>query len=383
MMAMAPDMSRRLPLFALVCFSGACFGGAELARLASHDVGGVIVPGLWLPAGLFAAALLRSRRQDWMLWLLAGSAGTLVSTFIHGEPLLTGGGFALVTVLEAAAAAVALARIVDAPFTTFRLSHLLRMMLVAAAAPTVTALITAAAVQQATGSGFFEAWRARWLADVLGLLLGLPMMLAAIDALDTRDWTPGKRTLEATAAIAAAVVLAELVFGDRLPPPLRVPALVLPVFMWGAFRLDAGGAAATLFASTVIGLWHTTSGEGPLTLIDSAPDAWTLRAQGTSIVASMTILLFASIVSERKQIALERGTLLAELQQALAEIRTLRGMIPICAWCHKVRDDAGFWQQIDTYIHEHTHATFSHSICPDCTTQMDGEMAVLRDELSP
>jgi hypothetical protein len=41
-------------------------------------------------------------------------------------------------------------------------------------------------------------------------------------------------------------------------------------------------------------------------------------------------------------------------------------MIPICAWCHKIRNDAGFWQGIESYLQAHTDATFSHGICPDC-----------------
>lgn len=49
-----------------------------------------------------------------------------------------------------------------------------------------------------------------------------------------------------------------------------------------------------------------------------------------------------------------------------AEIRTLRGLIPICAWCKKIRDDDGFWTQIEAYVGSRTEAEFSHGICPDC-----------------
>ncbi|MBU0971283.1 MAG: response regulator [Proteobacteria bacterium] len=55
-----------------------------------------------------------------------------------------------------------------------------------------------------------------------------------------------------------------------------------------------------------------------------------------------------------------------KLQLALDEIKTLRGIIPICAHCKKIRDDKGYWEQIETYLHEHSHAKFSHGICPDC-----------------
>ena len=55
-----------------------------------------------------------------------------------------------------------------------------------------------------------------------------------------------------------------------------------------------------------------------------------------------------------------------ELQKALNEVRTLRGLIPICAQCKKIRDDKGFWQQVESYVCNHTEAEFTHGICPEC-----------------
>jgi two-component system, response regulator PdtaR len=56
----------------------------------------------------------------------------------------------------------------------------------------------------------------------------------------------------------------------------------------------------------------------------------------------------------------------AELKQAMAEIRTLGGLLPICCSCKKIRDDKGYWNQIETYISAHTDTRFTHSYCPDC-----------------
>jgi DNA-binding response OmpR family regulator len=55
-----------------------------------------------------------------------------------------------------------------------------------------------------------------------------------------------------------------------------------------------------------------------------------------------------------------------ELSQAIEQIKTLRGIIPICANCKKIRNDAGYWQQVEVYVHNHTEADFSHGICPEC-----------------
>lgn len=56
-----------------------------------------------------------------------------------------------------------------------------------------------------------------------------------------------------------------------------------------------------------------------------------------------------------------------ELQKALIQIKELKGIIPICSVCKMIRDDEGFWHQVESYIESHTHAEFTHGICPDCT----------------
>jgi len=59
-----------------------------------------------------------------------------------------------------------------------------------------------------------------------------------------------------------------------------------------------------------------------------------------------------------------------ELQKALSEVKQLRGIIPICSGCKKIRDDAGYLHQVESYIHDHTEAQFSHGICPDCMKRL-------------
>ena len=62
------------------------------------------------------------------------------------------------------------------------------------------------------------------------------------------------------------------------------------------------------------------------------------------------------------------------LLNALADVRTLSGMLPICASCKKIRDDQGYWNQLETYIEKHAGATFSHGICPDCAKKLYGDL---------
>ncbi len=71
-------------------------------------------------------------------------------------------------------------------------------------------------------------------------------------------------------------------------------------------------------------------------------------------------------ITERKRIEEEKERLIAELQRAAGEIKTLSGLIPICAFCKKIRDDQGYWDHLESYLKEHTGADFSHAICPEC-----------------
>lgn len=75
-------------------------------------------------------------------------------------------------------------------------------------------------------------------------------------------------------------------------------------------------------------------------------------------------------MDERERIEAERVRLIDELQEALAEVKTLSGMLPICASCKKIRDDGGYWNQLEAYISDRSEAEFSHGICPDCAKEL-------------
>jgi hypothetical protein len=75
----------------------------------------------------------------------------------------------------------------------------------------------------------------------------------------------------------------------------------------------------------------------------------------------------------RKKTEKEKEGLISELQASLEDVKTLSGLLPICARCKKVRDDKGYWSQIESYIRLHTDADFSHSLCPDCADKLYGD----------
>ena len=91
------------------------------------------------------------------------------------------------------------------------------------------------------------------------------------------------------------------------------------------------------------------------------------------VLALMAWLIFRPMVQriqehfiERGQAAREREQLIVNLRTALANVKTLSGLIPICSGCKKIRDDRGYWNQLEAYLHQHSNADFTHGFCPEC-----------------
>lgn len=84
-------------------------------------------------------------------------------------------------------------------------------------------------------------------------------------------------------------------------------------------------------------------------------------------------------ISRRRAAESEREMLIGELKTALEKVRKLSGMLPICANCKKIRDDNGYWNQIETYIRDHSDAEFSHGLCPGCAQKLYPDIYPLED----
>jgi PAS domain S-box-containing protein len=80
-------------------------------------------------------------------------------------------------------------------------------------------------------------------------------------------------------------------------------------------------------------------------------------------------------ITERKKIEEERLDLISHLNETLSKVKTLSGLLPICASCKKIRDDQGYWQKLEVFVRDHSQAEFSHSICPDCMRLLYPEYA--------
>ncbi|MBN1574216.1 MAG: response regulator, partial [Deltaproteobacteria bacterium] len=78
------------------------------------------------------------------------------------------------------------------------------------------------------------------------------------------------------------------------------------------------------------------------------------------------VLRQRQLIDEKRRIEEEKEKLIEELKEALEKVKTLKGLLPICSHCKKIRDDKGYWEKIEVYIKNHTEVDFTHGICPEC-----------------
>jgi len=102
----------------------------------------------------------------------------------------------------------------------------------------------------------------------------------------------------------------------------------------------------------------------------------------SSITIALTVLatilaIFLFIIIRNRQLLkkrfIEKEKIASELQESLVHVKKLQGILPICSKCKKIRDDRGYWNQIEEYIYDHSEADFSHGLCPDCAEELYGD----------
>ena len=96
------------------------------------------------------------------------------------------------------------------------------------------------------------------------------------------------------------------------------------------------------------------------------------------IVVNRFLALFA--IWTTAILSIQRMAIHLEKERAVSELKILSGLLPICASCKKVRDDKGYWNQIESYLKAHTEAEFSHGICPDCAKKLYPDLDLFKEE---
>lgn len=109
---------------------------------------------------------------------------------------------------------------------------------------------------------------------------------------------------------------------------------------------------------------------------------------GASVLVAGLLIVANTVASRemgrRRRAEQEQRETITRLQKALTEVKTLSGLLPICGWCKKVRNDTGFWQNVEQYVGSHTDAKFSHGMCPECGEKFKTEILKANsDDLLP
>lgn len=186
----------------------------------------------------------------------------------------------------------------------------------------------------------------------------LPMALVEID-LATLRLTKVNRLARILMGFDPAEALPPLTSADLVPPDEheRILAITADYYRTG---LQPDGS----YRKNGLQELHETTGKR------RDGSTFPVEFQSAFVLDSSSVPVAAQVmfrdISERKQRDEERDRLTEELQRALANVRTLRGLLPVCAWCKKVRHDDGYWSELETYVRAHSEATFSHGICPEC-----------------
>jgi hypothetical protein len=127
-------------------------------------------------------------------------------------------------------------------------------------------------------------------------------------------------------------------------------------------------------ASNNDGVWNENGTSIKIIITPPFWQTWWFRTIVVIFVISVLVAIYLWRVNRIQQTAIRLEAMVkertSELEEAMNNIKVLKGLIPICASCKKVRDDSGFWRQVEDYISHHSEAQFSHGICPDCMKKL-------------
>jgi hypothetical protein len=187
--------------------------------------------------------------------------------------------------------------------------------------------------------------------------------------------------------LADAIVLAP--GSSRLEVGYTAPALRSPERLRFRYRLegfdrgwnDAGAQRVAQYTNLAPGTYRFVVeagtdgkwGSAGALITTLRPLFYQTRWFFTVAVVSLVLAIVAVPLLRVRQLRARARELDARVQEAVRELKVLSGLLPICAWCKKIRDDGGYWSKIEAYLSARTNAQFTHGICPDCAAKMTAE----------
>lgn len=359
-------------------------------RFATFSQGVTLV---WPPSGIGIAALLLFGTRVWP----AIAVGSFCAAAIDGGSFVFAGITAAGNVLEAAFGAYVLRNATHFHCDLGRVRDVLGFLVLGVS---VAAMIGATIGTLAVGADGTvpwteagRAWRTWWVADAMGILV-MGGLLLSWSVRSEQPWT-SLRAVEAGTLVLTLLPVVVLIYGGVLPAEFShtLTFLTFPFVIWAALRFGQRGVTATVALTIAVAIWGTVRGVGPFA--DQAFNVAVVFFYGYTAAVGVTGLLLGAAATERRQFAEElqrigfgleirvhertaalqeeltrRRQIQDDLQDALANVKTLSGLLPICSSCKRIRDDHGYWTQVERYLTEHTEAQFSHGLCPECFREL-------------
>lgn len=338
---------------------------------------------VWPPSGIALAGILLWGNRVWPgIWFgafLGNAADFFLSEtgFSLGAHVSVAAAIATGSTLQALLGGWIVSKWIGRPNFIDRGMDVLKFVLAACCACLVASSIgvvslVAAGLTNSSTAAF--SWFTWWLGDAVGIVLLAPTILvwAHARASSREAW------LEGTGLMAVLALVGYLAFADKFTTEAFAASLAfltVPLIVLATFRFGRHGATASLLVFSGVAIWGTAQGRGPFVYASTAESLFSLQAFVGII--SLTALALAAVLAERKSEERMKSMAIERFERAMSEIRTLQSLIPICAWCKKVRNDLGGWEQLELYVHRHFDASFTHGICPDCRGQAELQDDVL------
>src|SRR5262245_2760023 len=313
--------------YALAYFASAELGWALSVRIGNYAT-------IWPPSGLSVAALLLTPPRAWPRLLAAGVLANFASDYaLHGLPAWVSLSFCAANVLEGTVAAALVRRLVPQPFTLERLVSTIAFVGVGGGiAVPCGALVGALTVTIAFGKGFGESWLTWWMADLVGLLVFGPLLLAFRNAIGVREAPASRRRIVEAALFAVSTAIATAVVFDLLPPYRGGPIALYPFLLWGVVRFGIRGASAGLVLVSLITVASTLADRGPFAVADLPPLGDMRLAQFFLCITALSFLSLAAVIHERDRAARELGDLYHAVRQSERRLLDVVETMPTFAW---------------------------------------------------
>ncbi len=257
---------------------------------------------IWVAAGIILGILLLSERRSWLPILAAALVGETAASLVAGYPVLPAAAVALLNCIQVGIAAWLIARVCGPRIRCDSVHQLVSVVLLAAATIAVMAFPAGVLINLTFDANLWRTVRLWWVSDTLGVLLGAPLVLslAGMGSINLR-W---QRVAEACALFLGLGVSTAIIFGAENAGSgllLSLLYVTFPFLIWAALRLGTAGVSTALFLVSVVAVWNTAHGHGPMTFIGRGVGEQVVYLQSYLAVAILSSLILAVVTEQRRR----------------------------------------------------------------------------------